>query len=470
MALRHRVHSALWRLGCRPTASHRDRGHRSTAQDYERAIAAAKTQEKWLERVRNFSIVAHIDHGKSTLADRLLEFTGFERKNVAQVLDSLEVERERGITIKAQTATLLYFPKDQDGKEQEIPYILNLIDTPGHVDFSFEVNRSVYACDGGLLLVDSSQGIEAQTIANYRFAKDAGLKMVPVLTKLDLPHAHPEQIKEQLLLVFDIDPDEVLETSAKRNTGIESVLEAIVKRMPHPFARAENLNSVELSGKRLKAQILDSWYDIHRGAICLVKIVEGTLSKGQHIHCFGSGRSYEVQEVGILTPVPVNISCIPAGQVGYMIAGMKTSKEVLLGDTFYDGPQEYSASNILPGFQKTHSMVFASIFPCAKESFGALKEAVEKLTLNDASVEVHLEDSDALGSGFTCGFNGVLHMEVFCERLTSEHAMDVIITSPTVPYRVHWKKECRPEGIPDGQDYTTIKSPSEFPDLFKVKK
>ncbi|TYZ62342.1 hypothetical protein PybrP1_002593 [[Pythium] brassicae (nom. inval.)] len=369
--------------------------------------------------VRNFSIVAHIDHGKSTLADRLLEISGNitkrDRDN-AQHMDNLKVERERGITVKAQTASMVHIAAGQP------PFLLNLVDTPGHVDFSYEVNRSLSACEGVLLLVDCSQGIQAQTLATYYAAKERGLHVVPVLTKIDMPHAQPEDSILSLSSLLDVDPDSVLLTSAKSGAGILDVLPAVIARLPPPPSDPS---------APLRCLLVDSYYDDYRGIVCLVKVVDGSLAPGDRIVSSHQQSTFEVQETGVLLPHRFKTPGLHAGQVGYIIAGMKTTTEAKVGDTFF---REHAPVAPLPGFQEAKSMVFASMYPTDDCSFEDLRVAIEKLTLNDASVTAQVETSGALGMGYRCGFLGLLHMEVFHQRLADEQNMQVLVTAPMVPY------------------------------------
>jgi len=329
------------------------------------------------------------------------------------------VERERGITVKAQTASMVHFAADQ-------PYLLNLVDTPGHVDFSYEVSRSLAACEGVLLLVDCSQGIQAQTLATYYAAKERGLRVVPVLTKIDMPHAQPEDSILSISSLLDVDPDAVLLTSAKSGEGIADVLPAVIERLPPP---------VDV-GKRdapLRCLLVDSYYDDYRGTICLVKVVDGAIFPGDRICSSHQNTKYEVQETGVLLPQRYKTRGLYSGQVGYIIAGMKTTTEAKVGDTFY---REHAPVKPLPGFQEAKCMVFASMYPTDDCSFDDLRVAIEKLTLNDASVTAQVETSGALGMGFRCGFLGLLHMEVFHQRLSDEQNMQVLVTAPMVPYTV----------------------------------
>lgn len=394
------------------------------------------------EKIRNFSIIAHIDHGKSTLADRLLEITGTltDRKKHEQFLDRLKVEKERGITVKAQTASMFYEYKGDT-------YLLNLIDTPGHVDFSYEVSRSLYACQGALLLVDAAQGVQAQTMANFFLAFDQDLTIVPILNKIDMAAADPERVKKEMDQLFDIKPEEVILASAKTGIGIEDILEAIIKRIPAPTAIVD---------KPLKALLFDSWFNEYKGVICLIALKEGILKKGDKISLAGTGNNYEVLELGLMYPDETPTDALYAGQVGYVITGMKTVKEARVGDTLFHMKQEGKA---FPGFKPAKPMVFAGVYPVDSTAFEQLRDAIEKLTLNDASVSVEKKSSNALGLGFKCGFLGLLHMDVFRQRLEDEYDMDVIVTAPSVLYKVK---------LTNG-DIVTIESPSDFPDAAKIE-
>uniref|UniRef100_A0A674DDS2 GTP binding elongation factor GUF1 n=1 Tax=Salmo trutta TaxID=8032 RepID=A0A674DDS2_SALTR len=371
-----------------------------------------------VERIRNFSIIAHIDHGKSTLADRLLELTGAittTDKN-KQVLDKLQVERERGITVKAQTASLFY-------KYQGQTYLLNLIDTPGHVDFSYEVSRSISACQGVLLIVDANQGIQAQTVANFYLAFEAQLTIIPVINKIDLKNADPERVEKQIEKVFDIPTEECIRISAKLGTNVEQVLQEVVKRLPPPTFKKED---------PFKALVFDSNFDHYRGVVANIALFGGCLSKGDRIISAYLGKSYEVNELGLLRPDEHPTDRLYAGQVGYVIAGMKEVKEAQIGDTLYHQKHPVEA---LPGFKPAKAMVFAGMYPMDQSDYSALRSAVEKLTLNDSSVTVQRDSSLALGAGWRLGFLGLLHMEVFNQRLEQEYNASVIVTAPTVPYK-----------------------------------
>ncbi len=394
-------------------------------------------------QVRNFSIIAHIDHGKSTLSDRLLETTGTlsGREKHEQFLDKLQVERERGITVKAQTASMFY-------TYQGVTYLLNLIDTPGHVDFSYEVSRSLYACQGALLLTDASQGVEAQTMANFYLAFEQGLTIIPVMNKIDMATADPERITKQLVSLFDFEPQEIIRASAKAGIGIQDILQAIITRIPAPDSSRE---------QPLKALLFDSWYDSYRGVICLIALHDGTITKGDKITLAHSKRGYEVLEVGLMYPDPTPTDVLYAGQVGYLITGMKTVKEARVGDTLY-----HTKYPITPfaGFKPAKPMVFAGIYPVDASEFDLLRDAIEKLTLNDASVTVEKKTSPALGLGFRCGFLGLLHMDVFKQRLEQEYNVSVIATAPSVLYKVR---------VSHSNALIDIETPSDFPDSGNIE-
>jgi elongation factor 4 len=389
------------------------------------------------DRIRNFSIIAHIDHGKSTLSDRLLEISGTitERQKKEQFLDKLQVERERGITVKAQTASMFY-------EHKGVKYLLNLIDTPGHVDFTYEVSRSLYACQGALLLIDAAQGVQAQTMANFYLAFDQDLKIIPVINKIDLPNADPEKVTNQFVNLFDFNADEVIKASAKANIGISEIFEAVIERVP-------SLN-VSLE-KPLRALLFDSWFDEYRGVVCLIALHDGIIKKGDIISLAQASENYEVLEVGLMYPEPTPTNTLYAGQVGYLITGMKTIKEAQIGDTIYHSKKPVE---LFPGFKPAKPMVFAGIYPIDSEEIGLLEEAIEKLTLNDASVSVEKKTSAALGIGFRCGFLGMLHMEVFKQRLEQEYNLAVIATAPSVLYQIK---------MTSGQTIT-IENPSDFPE------
>ncbi len=373
------------------------------------------------ELIRNFSIIAHIDHGKSTLADRLLEHTGAlsKRELKEQFLDSMDLERERGITIKARSVRINYTAKD--GRT----YVLNLIDTPGHVDFAYEVSRSLAACEGALLVVDASQGVEAQTLANVYMALDHGLEIVPVINKIDLPGADVERTREEIERIIGLDASGAILTSAKEGIGIGEVLEALVELVPPPPAG---------EGKPPRALIFDSWYDTYEGVIGLVRVFDGELRRGMKVRLMGTGKPGEVLRLGYFTPHEVPTEAITAGEVGFVVAGIKTVADMRVGDTLTDA--DNPAAEMLAGFKELKPMVFAGLYPTEANQYGELREAIEKLRLNDASIVVEPESSQALGFGFRAGFLGLLHMEIAQERLEREFGLDLIVTAPTVAYQV----------------------------------
>ncbi|MEA2694418.1 MAG: GTP-binding protein LepA [Acidobacteriota bacterium] len=395
------------------------------------------------ELIRNFSIIAHIDHGKSTLADRILEKTGAlsQREMTDQVLDSMDLERERGITIKARAVRLRY--KAKDGQT----YQLNLIDTPGHVDFSYEVSRSLAACEGALLVVDAAQGVEAQTLANAFLAIDGNLTLIPVINKIDLPAAEPERVKEQIENVVGIEAHDAVLTSAKAGIGIEEVLERVVRDIPHPEGDPE---------APLQALLFDSWYDPYRGVGCLVRVIEGTFRKGDKVRFMASSATFEVDEIGAFGPKPVPVGSLSVGEVGYLYAGIKDIHEALVGDTLTHAARP--AAVAYPGFQVVKPMVFAGLYPVTADDYEGLRDAVDKLRLNDGAFSFEPESSTALGFGFRCGFLGLLHMEIIQARLEREFDLDLITTAPGVRYRVH---------TTDGA-VTAIESPSKLPDPGRI--
>lgn len=393
--------------------------------------------------VRNFSIIAHIDHGKSTLSDRLLEYTGTisDREKKEQFLDKLQVERERGITVKAQTVSMFFTHKEKT-------YLLNLIDTPGHVDFSYEVSRSLYACEGALLLVDAAQGVQAQTMANFFLAFDQDLTILPIINKIDLPTAQPERVAQQLHTLFDFAPEEAILASAKANIGIKEILQAIVERIPGPTGNLD---------EPLKALLFDSWFDEYRGVICLIALHDGSIKKGDVITLAQTNVTYEVLEVGLMYPEPTIQDALYAGQVGYLITGMKTVKEARVGDTIHYAKKPVTP---FPGFKPAKPMVFAGIYPVVNDEFNLLSEAIEKLTLNDASVTVEKKSSAALGLGFRCGFLGLLHMDVFKQRLEQEYDVSVIATAPSVLYKLKLR---------GAQEAVDMENPSDFPESNRIE-
>ena len=396
-----------------------------------------------IANIRNFSIVAHIDHGKSTLADRLIQTTGglAARDMVEQVLDSMEIERERGITIKAQTVRLDY--NAQDGKR----YVLNLMDTPGHVDFAYEVSRSLAACEGSLLVVDASQGVEAQTLANVYHALDAGHEIVPVLNKIDLPAAEPDRIKEQIEDVIGLDASNAIPISAKTGFGIDEVLEAIVTRLPPP--RGDE-------GAPLKALLVDSWYDAYLGVVVLVRVVDGTLKKHQRIKMMGTDAHYEIDRIGVFRPKMTEVEALGPGEVGYITAQIKQVADTRVGDTITDDKRP--TAEALPCFKPAQPVVFCGLFPVDAANFEDLRAAMGRLRLNDASFSYEMESSAALGFGFRCGFLGLLHLEIIQERLRREFNLDLIATAPSVIYRI---KLTSGEGI-------ELHNPADMPDPVKI--
>ena len=395
------------------------------------------------ESIRNFCIVAHIDHGKSTLADRLLDATGTlsVREKRDQFLDKMELERERGITIKAQTARMRYAARD--GRE----YVLNLIDTPGHVDFSYEVSRALHACEGAVLVVDAAQGIEAQTLANAYLAVDAGLEIIPVVNKVDLPSAQPERVAEEIEEIIGLDAADVLPASAKEGKGIGDLLERIVGAVPPPSGDPE---------APVRALVFDSWFDPYVGAIVLVRVVDGALARGQRIRMMAMGSQRDVQALHVLDPHPREVERLEVGEVGLVVAGIKTLQDVRIGDTLTDA--KHPAERALPGFRDVKPMVFSGLYPVEADAYEDLKIALEKLKLNDASLVYEPETSTALGFGFRCGFLGFLHSEIVQERLEREYDLDLITTAPTVRYRV----------IPRSGEPREIETPAALPPAGEV--
>jgi len=404
-----------------------------------------------MDHIRNFSIIAHIDHGKSTLADRIIQRCGglSDREMEAQVLDSMDIERERGITIKAQTAALSYAARD--GRT----YQLNLIDTPGHVDFSYEVSRSLSACEGALLVVDASQGVEAQTVANCYTALELGVEVVPVLNKMDLPQADPENAKREIEDVIGIDAEDAIPCSAKTGEGIEDILEAVIARMPAPRGRPDGAP---------RAMIIDSWFDNYVGVVMLVRVVDGTLKKGERIRMMATNTVYPLEQLGVFTPKSVAREELKAGEVGFLIAGIKELQAAKVGDTITlekklpnnAGP----AGEPLPGFKEIQPQVFAGLYPTEASEYDSLRDALEKLKLNDSSLRYEPEVSQALGFGFRCGFLGLLHMEIVQERLEREFDQDLITTAPSVVYEV----------VLGGAEAEVIQveNPSKMPEIGKI--
>lgn len=397
-----------------------------------------------MKNIRNFSIIAHIDHGKSTLADRLLEKTGAltSRELKEQVLDTMDLERERGITIKAHSARLMY--KAEDGQE----YILNLIDTPGHVDFSYEVSRSLAACEGALLVVDATQGIEAQTMANTYLALQHDLNLIPVVNKIDLPQAVPDLVLGQLDSIIGLKPEEAILTSAKNGTGIKDVLERMVKDIPPPAGEPD---------APLKALLYDSWFDVYRGVIVLVRVYDGEVKTGTPVELMSNGSLYTVEEVGYLTPKMVRTGTLRAGEVGYIIAGIKDIRKARVGDTITESGRKTAAP--LPGFKEAKPMVFCGMYPTGESNVAELRKALEKLQLNDFSFFYEPENSPALGLGFRCGFLGLLHREIIQERLEREFDLNLITTAPSVDFRVTGS---------DGEVFQ-VQTPSQLPEPHEVQ-
>lgn len=391
------------------------------------------------QHIRNFSIIAHIDHGKSTLADRLIEYTGTltKREMEEQILDSMDLERERGITIKAQAVRSIYTARD--GQE----YMLNFIDTPGHVDFTYEVSRALAACEGALLVIDATQGIEAQTLANVYLALDNDLEIIPVINKIDLPSADPERVKHEIEDVIGIDASEAVLTSAKTGIGIEDVLEAIVAKIPAPKGEAQ---------KPLKALVFDSKFDAYKGVVLYFRVIDGRVRKGMKIRMMATGAEFEVTEVGVFKPNPVIVDELDAGQVGFLAAAIKNVKDARVGDTITDANNP--AAEALPGYRKATPMVYCGLYPVENSDYDNLRDALEKLQLNDASLVFEPETSVALGFGFRCGFLGLLHMDVIKERLEREYNLALITTAPNVIYEVF-----RTNG-----DVELVDNPSNFPD------
>ncbi|HXU53709.1 MAG TPA: translation elongation factor 4, partial [Casimicrobiaceae bacterium] len=397
-----------------------------------------------MNRIRNFSIIAHIDHGKSTLADRFIQRCGglAAREMSEQVLDSMALERERGITIKAQTAALEYVARDGE------TYRLNMIDTPGHVDFAYEVSRSLAACEGALLVVDASQGVEAQTVANCYTAIEQGVEVVPVLNKIDLPSAEPDRVIEEIEDIIGIDATEAIHASAKTGEGVDDILEAVIARIPPPKGDPDS---------PLAALIIDSWFDNYVGVVMLVRVMDGKLSPRERIQLMATGATYTCESVGVFTPKSIARDALSAGDVGFVIAGIKELKAAQVGDTVTLATRRAAAP--LPGFRKVKPQVFAGLYPVEANQYEALRDALDKLSLNDASLHYEPEVSQALGFGFRCGFLGLLHMDIVQERLEREYDMDLITTAPTVVYQVVLR---------DGT-VNEIENPSKLPDLSRVE-
>jgi GTP-binding protein LepA len=397
-----------------------------------------------MQNIRNFSIIAHIDHGKSTLADRFIQRCGglADREMEAQVLDTMDLERERGITIKAQTAALVYRARNGE------TYRLNLIDTPGHVDFAYEVSRSLAACEGALLVVDASQGVEAQTVANCYTAIEQGVEVVPVLNKIDLPSAEPERVIDEIEDIIGIEADDAVRASAKTGEGIDDILEAVIARIPPPAGDAS---------APLQALLIDAWFDNYVGVVMLVRVMQGTLKPRDRILLMASGATFNCEQVGVFTPRSVAREALAAGEVGFVIAGIKELKAAQVGDTITSAANPAKAA--LPGFKEVKPQVFAGLYPVESNQYEALRNALDKLSLNDASLRYEPEVSQALGFGFRCGFLGLLHMDIVQERLEREYDMDLITTAPTVVYQVLLR---------DGTLFE-IENPSKLPELSKVE-
>ena len=396
------------------------------------------------KNIRNFAIIAHIDHGKSTLADRLIQFCGglSEREMKDQVLDSMDIERERGITIKAQTVRLNY--KDSNSNE----YQLNLIDTPGHVDFSYEVNRSLSACEGSILVVDAAQGVEAQTLANVYQAIDLNHEIIPVINKIDLPAAEPDRVCRQIEEVIGLDASDAIKVSAKTGEGIEDIFGALIERLPQPK---------DDTSETSKALLVDSWYDSYLGVVVLVRVIAGELSKGQKIKMLGTNSSYTIDEVGIFTPKKVPLKAIKAGEIGYIIAGIKNVSDTQIGDTITDFQKP--CKDALKGFRPSQPSVFCGLFPTDSGDFEDLRDSIEKLSLNDSSFQYETENSAALGFGFRCGFLGLLHLEIVRERIEREFNIDLITTAPSVIYKIH---------LTNG-DVIELHNPADMPEVTNIK-
>src|SRR5579863_9537824 len=396
-----------------------------------------------LDRIRNFAIIAHIDHGKSTLSDRLIQETGglTAREMKEQVLDSMDLERERGITIKAQTVRLAY--RADDGRD----YVLNLMDTPGHVDFAYEVSRSLAACEGSLLVVDASQGVEAQTLANVYQALEHDHEIVPVLNKVDLPAAEPDRVRQQIEDVIGIDASGAVECSAKTGLGVHAVLEAIVQRLPPPKGDAD---------APLKALLVDAWYDAYLGVVVLVRVFDGSLNVGQSVRLMQTGAVYKVDRLGVFRPKRTELDTLGPGEIGFLTAQIKDVADAAIGDTITD--DRHPAAAAFPGFQQVQPVVFCGLFPVDAADFEDLRAAVGRLRLNDASFTYEMETSAALGFGFRCGFLGLLHLEIVQERLTREFDLDLIATAPSVIYQI---------ALTDGSELT-LHNPVDLPDVVRI--
>jgi len=398
-----------------------------------------------IERIRNFAIIAHIDHGKSTIADRIIQKCGglSDREMSAQVLDSMDIEKERGITIKAQTVRLNY--KAKDGKD----YILNIIDTPGHVDFSYEVSRSLYACEGSLLIVDSTQGVEAQTLANVYQALEINHEVIPVLNKIDLPASDIGKTKKEIEDVIGIDTSNAINCSGKTGEGIDDILESIIKNLPPPKGTTDN---------KLKSLLVDSWYDSYLGVVILVRVIDGEIKKGMKIKLMSNDQEYIIEKVGVFTPKPTNIDQLSSGQIGFIITGIKSLSETKVGDTICDASDPIETP--LPGYKPSKPVVFCGLFPIDSSEYQKLKDGLAKLKLNDASFSYEAESSSALGLGFRCGFLGLLHLEIITERLEREFDVNLITTTPGVIYKVHKIKG----------EIVDLQNPSNMPDPTYIEK
>ena len=397
-----------------------------------------------IKQIRNFSIIAHIDHGKSTIADRIIHKCGglTDREMKAQVLDSMDIERERGITIKAQTVRLKY--KAKDGKD----YILNIIDTPGHVDFSYEVSRSLYACEGSLLIVDSTQGVEAQTLANVYQALDINHEIIPILNKIDLPASDTEKTKKEIEDVIGIDTSSAISCSGKTGEGIEDILESIVKILPSPKGKQQ---------EKLKSLLVDSWYDSYLGVVILVRVIDGQIKKSMKIKLMSNNQEYIIEKVGVFTPKPKDIEVLNSGEIGFIITGIKSLSETKVGDTICDASN--LIENPLPGFKPSKPVVFCGLFPVDSSEYQKLKDGLAKLKLNDSSFSYEAESSSALGLGFRCGFLGLLHLEIITQRLEREFDINLITTTPGVIYKVH----------KINSDIINLQNPSNMPDPSQIK-